>query len=300
MTQLRRLGRASTPRRLFTALQPQRLDRAVSFAIAFLALSTGLIFAPVAPLVVRRRAQPSRLTPQTFVMLTHVTFLAWSTRLPVAQICVRRTCSGGLLELDALRLSMFAVALSPLLLSLSMFSREHWGRAATLLGVSLLAVGLTSILSLRAIVRHRLDATTRAGLEAFQRAASDRAFEPARRRLGLGGSSASRRSWASVLDIVQLLGPTSAGVAWPSETGEGADGSAIVETEWIDPLRRGQADVAARAHPGAPPYLPPVLPGQHDDVGRWLHPLLARGPPHVWLPNDALSAEEADDLETCV
>ena len=54
----------------------------------------------------------------------------------------------------------------------------------------------------------------------------------------------------------------------------------------------------ADAHPDAPPHLPHVLPDSTGDVGRWLHPLLARGLPHVWLPNDALSAEEADDLET--
>jgi len=152
---------------------------------------------------------------------------------------------------------------------------------------------ITLIVSLRASANLPIDDATNSALSAFAAAATDRHYEPPRRR---GGNSLQRRSWASVLDLVSLLGPSSNAnaVAWPRR----ADAAAPIASEGIDPWLQGE--LAARTHVDSPPHLPALVlgaPGENEAAlaNAWRHPLLAYRPPLVWLPNDGLSEEEADD-----
>jgi len=106
------------------------------------------------------------------------------------------------------------------------------------------------------------------------------------------GRSRVRGSIASVLDMMSL---TLAVVPSPSQI----RGPVPILTETLDDLTATER--AARAHPDAPPHIPPLSFTDHavDMAGILYAPELIAPPPIIWLPNDAagIARSEAADLQ---
>ena len=137
-------------------------------------------------------------------------------------------------------------------------------------------------------------------LQAFAEASGDhqKAEQLARERKYSRSNSFRRKSWASILEVVSVIGP-GPHLNVPGAVTSTEDGHSIpVPDEVIDPLSSGE--LAARTHPDAKPHLPTLVmdPELEDGLDNgFSHPMLGYRAPLVILPNDPLSQEESQDSE---
>jgi calcium permeable stress-gated cation channel len=158
-----------------------------------------------------------------------------------------------------------------------------------------------------------LSEITQNSLQAFRATA-----RPTQRRnvdeesVSLVSSPRSRRARGSLASVLDLMSLTLAVVPSPSQIRGPVPireyfeyGAAdhiydiFAETETLDDL--AATERAARAHPDAPPHIPPLSFADHaeDMAGILYAPELIAPPPIIWLPHDAagIAKSEAVDLQ---
>lgn len=145
-----------------------------------------------------------------------------------------------------------------------------------------------------------LNEVSHKALQAFAEASGDhgKAEQLARERKFSSSNSFRRKSWASILEVVSVIGP-GPHLNVPGAVTSTEEGYPIpVPDEMIDPLSSGE--LAARTHPDAKPHLPSLVMDPETEDGLaygFTHPLLGYRAPVVILADDPVSQEEAEDSE---
>ncbi|KIY50674.1 hypothetical protein FISHEDRAFT_38817, partial [Fistulina hepatica ATCC 64428] len=276
---LRAQKMAVTPRQVFRAIYPTPFDPSYATAVCILAIMFASTFSLIFPI----------MAPAATILL----FVSLVAHRFLIGYAYGRTQSetGGLLQIWLVKRFGTLLSFQPIFLGLIYLSRELWIEGGVCCGTGLAVIVFMecyAAFKTRRPGRSSLDETTKGSLQTFvdmasRRSDSDKASSPT------PPENLNRTSWGSILDVMSLtLGYD------PSQ-----NHAVPLRTETLDDLVA--TDRAARAHPDAPPHLPPLPFNDYAKQIRGIlyQPELLAPVPVIWLPNDGggMARGEAHDLE---
>ncbi|KAI0319045.1 hypothetical protein OF83DRAFT_1170563 [Amylostereum chailletii] len=294
---LRRVLRAEreavTPRQRFRAVYPRSYNPVYALSCCAFAVVFASTFSVIFPLI----------GPAVAVLL-FLTLVA--QRFLVGYVYGRtRSQTGGLLQMWLLKRFGTVLAFQPLLMGLILLSRRLWPEGGTLVGVAVFIVVLVegfAYWTTRLPGRKSLSMATQEALETFEATArtdkkeiilgEDESGSAGNSEMRATTTSRARGSFASVLDMMSVTLAVT-----PSQYQ--SRGPVPLPTETVDDLTATER--AARAHPDAPPRLPPLSFAEPaEEMSSILYaPELVAPPPVIWLPNDraGVAKGEVYDLQ---